>query len=321
MTRLIRLFRGWLQDTEPGTAMALVRVAVGLTLLHTLGSLVWTDVGRAVLVTAAEGGYKELSPSDWRIQALGGPTWQTAQLLLGLGLIGSAMLVAGVGGRVATFGLLQVMIALFRVNAEAGGGHDRLLTNTLWLLVLSRADVTLSLTCRWRTGRWTSDEPVASWPRYLVIWQLVLMYWATGVQKLGAEWMPWGDFQALYWALLLPTWRRWDMSWVGHVYPLTQLATVGTLVFEWGAPIWVLAAWYRRTRAAPGRLRALFNRLDLRRVWAALGVGLHLGIALFMNVGPFSWASLAMYPALFHHDEIAAFARRLRAQGAASTRS
>ena len=64
-------------------------------------------------------------------------------------------------------------------------GDDRLLTNALWLLVLSRSTATLSLDCRLRTGQWVSSVLVPAWPRYLALYQLVLVYGTTGLQKLG----------------------------------------------------------------------------------------------------------------------------------------
>ena len=44
-----------------------------------------------------------------------------------------------------------------------------------------------------------------------------------------------------------------------------------------------------------GRLRRWVLRYDLRKPFAAIGVGLHLGILALLNVGPFSPISLSYY--------------------------
>jgi hypothetical protein len=214
---------------------------------------------------------------------------------------------------VTALAALQVLLALFSVNGEVGGGHDRLLTNALWLLVLASSTATASLDCRLRTGAWTSDRPVAAWPRWLAVYQLVLVYVTTGMQKIGAEWWPWGDWSAVWYTLWIPHWARIDARWLTPLYPLTQLATLGTMCFELGSPLLLLAFWYRATRGRRGRLRALFNRVDARRAFALAGLSLHLGIVALMDVGPFSAAAAAFYLCLWSPDEYAALGRALLA--------
>jgi hypothetical protein len=235
--------------------------------------------------------------------------------MTGAALASAALLAVGLWGRLSALVALQSYIALTQLNHEAGGGDDLLLYNALWLLVLARSTATLSLSCRLRTGRWVSPEPVPAWPRYLAIYQLVLVYWATGMQKVGAGWVPGGDLSALYYILQQPSWVRWDLSWLAWVYPLTQLATLVTWLFEVGSPLLLLALWYRNTRERPGRLRALFNRLNFRRLFVTVGVGLHVSLLVLMNVEPFSWATLAYYVCLFRPEEWEALGRRLRGRG------
>jgi hypothetical protein len=74
-----------------------------------------------------------------------------------------------------------------------------------------------------------------------------------------------------------------------------------------------LYLWYRRTPERGGRLRRLANRYDLRLPYLAVGVMLHLGILIALFVGPFSYASLAYYPAFFSFAELSNWrALRLR---------
>jgi hypothetical protein len=94
------------------------------------------------------------------------------------------------------------------------------------------------------------------------------------------------------------------MDFTAWVYPLTQVATAITWHWETGAWVMLLVYYYRYTRDRPGRLRALSNRWDLRLPFAGIGISLHVGILLTMNVGPFSWVSMSYYLCLFRPEEV-----------------
>jgi hypothetical protein len=228
-------------------------------------------------------------------------------------VLSSVALTVGLASRASALVALSCLQALLVLQPGTGGGHDRVLTNALWLLVLSPAGETLSVWCRLRTGQWTSAAAHAAWPRYLAVYQIALIYTTTGVQKVGADWWPWGGLRAVYHALLTPSWQRFEaLGWVGWIFPLTQVATVVTVLWEssWFlVPLWL---FYRDSRARPGRLRALANRLDLRAWHVRFGVVMHVGIWVTMNVGPFSPATMAFYLCLFHPDEYAAAWKRMR---------
>lgn len=310
MRRALARLSEWVGREETGTALALFRIGLGLCVLNVIVPMLSLGVHRLLLVDVSDGGYRTIR-ADWLLELLGGPSVAGVERLSVMTGLAGLLLALGLGGRVTAALTLVGCISLFKLNTEAGGGHDRLLTNGLWLVVLSNSTATLSLDCLLRTRRLLSDRAVSAWPRFLAVYQLVIVYTATGSQKMGVDWMPWGGFSAVYKALLMPSWRRFDMSWIGPLYPLTQLFTVLTLIFECGAVVWLLSAWFRDTRDRPGRVRATFNRLDLRRVWAVMGIGMHLGIQLFMNVGPFSWVTLSFYACLWHPDEWARLGRRI----------
>ena len=270
------------------------RVALGSCVLVTLVPIVTSGV---LPVIWTDAGYRNVSEKNWLF------AYTDAASLTYAGILVGALVVVGLGGRVTAFACIQILIALFSINPESGGGHDRLLTNALWLLVLGHSTATLSLDCRLRTGRWTSASPVAAWPRWLAVYQLVLVYFTTGTQKIGAEWWPWGGLSAIWYSLQIPHWQRTSFDWLAPWYPLTQAATAGTMLFELGSPLLLVAFWYRATRDRPGRLRAAFNRVDFRRAFALAGLSLHLGILLTMELGPFSAVTSAFYLCLWSGDE------------------
>ncbi|MEQ1503274.1 MAG: hypothetical protein ABMB14_13640 [Myxococcota bacterium] len=289
--------------TESATSIALFRIGIGLGALLTIGSVASRGLVPVLWVDRALGGYRALGDGPWLVSALGGPNPTVVWGLVAVALVGAALLTLGIGGRVVAFATLVACTNLVSINAHAGGSYDDLLTNGLWLAVLGGGEATLSVTARIRTGAWWPPAEVLAFPRWLTAWQLVLMYHTTGLQKVSAYWVPGGDASALYYILQQPEWHRRDMSALAYVFPLTQLATTVTWLWEVTAPVWLLATWYGATRDRPGWLRAWSNRLHLRTVYAAIGIGMHVVIWATMEVGPFSPLSLAFYVAMVHPEE------------------
>lgn len=312
----MKLWSRWvalLERRETGEALALFRIAVGLTCLYTIGSVVAAGLVPVLWLDKAHGGYRAYGEHTWwLVDALGGPTPTVVWGLVAVALSSSCALVLGLFPRLSALLAGQTVLALTWINGQAGGSYDEFISNAAWILVFADSGATLSLRARLRSGAWTSADTVPSWPRYLAIGQLALVYFSTGLQKLSAYWTPGGDFSALYYVLQQPTWHRFDMRWVAHIFPLTQLATATTWFWEWGSPLLVLAFVYRDSRTRPGRLRALFNRVDFRAIYAAIGVVLHLSIFVTMEVGPFTWITLSFYLCLWHPDEWRALWMRRR---------
>ncbi|HNH50206.1 MAG TPA: HTTM domain-containing protein, partial [Myxococcota bacterium] len=276
---------------DDGKCSAAAQVLQDLLRTYCSGALplIWGD--------SAHGGFRK--GSSERLALLGGgfETVEGVALLTG---ISAFFLMTGLSGRLAAFVCLQGCLTLYPLNRMAGGGHDRVITNALWLLVLADSARTLSLSARRRTGRWLDPTPVPAWPRYLMVGQLVAMYTATGLQKVTPEWFWGGDYLAVYNMLLVPAWARWDLAPVlGLLAPLAQVATA--LTWLWESSFWVVGLWLL-LRGFGSSSRLL--RYDLRSGYAALGLCFHLGLLLLADLGPFSLISLALYPALYHPAEL-----------------
>ena len=208
MKRLRRWWGAWvslLDRREPGDGMALFRIVVGVVVVWVLASMWLSGLADIVWVDRAHGGYRALGNGPYLVRWLGGPTPGVIHGILGVTIVAGALLVLGLGGRITAFAALQGYIALQRMDNNASGSSDILVTNALWLLVLARSTATLSLDCRLRTGRFRSDEEIQAFPRYLGILQLVVMYWSTGLQKVSVYWFPAGSYSALYYILQQPT--------------------------------------------------------------------------------------------------------------------
>lgn len=298
-------------EREPATTLAIFRIAVALVMFYSLLSVAGAGLLEVLWTPPSEGGYSRALHAGYILRWLGGPTADAVWTLWGTSFAAAALVLVGLFGRVAALVGLQCYAELTRINPDASGGYDALIVNALWLLALSRCTETLSLGRYLRTRSFVGEQSVPAWPRYLAILQLVLLYTATGLQKASPVWTPLGGYSALYWVFQDPTWLRRPMDFVAWAYPLTQLASAVTWWWEVSAPLLLLAFYYRRTAERPGRLRAFMNRIDLRRYWAALGVALHVGILLALNVGPFSWISMAYYVCLWRPEEWRAWGARV----------
>jgi len=285
-------WKALLARKETGEALAVMRVIMGfgafwslvVPIRHGAWKLVWTNAG-----------YLERLPDP-----------DTVALVMGLGILASLSLMLGFFGRASAFITLQCCLYLYNLNGADAGAHDRYINNALWLLVLADSTATWSVDCRRKTGSWTSDRPVSAWPRYVAVFQMVLAYWATGVQKVSLEWTPFGDFTALWYILRSPLYMRFEGEWMP--FGFTQFATALTWLWEWGAPIWLYAFW-ARDKKPPTHWA---NRFDLRSVWAFFGIGMHLTLFVMTVLGPLQWATVAWYTALYHPDEYKRLFRRLR---------
>lgn len=303
MRRRWQAFVRFAGEREAGWSLGAMRIAIGLIACFSVLENVLYGVVELVWVEADAGGVFDVG-GNWLVQLMGGATPTVVWALVVGSFLASATLAVGFGGRVTTFLTLQLYQALTTLNSSAGGGYDALLTNAMWLLFIGNGSATLSLDSRLKSGKWASDAGVPAIARRLAIFQILIVYGTTGLQKLSPVWTPAGGYSALYWVFQEPTWRRFDMRWTAHVYPLTQIATAITWHWETGAFLMFLFYWYRATPERKGWLRRQANRFDLRIPFLAIGLMLHLGILLLIAVGPFSYASLAYYVAFLRPQEL-----------------
>jgi hypothetical protein len=312
----MNLWQRWvavLEHREPATSLALARIVLGLTIAAHLGQMVWVDGDLLVWTDATYGGLRALEPG-W-LAYVGGLTPENIRALVLVTIAAALAFTAGAWTRIAALVTWLGFRTLADLNSHSGGAYDELAKNILLFLLVSGCGRSLSVDA-WRAARRPGASPAdhlaPAWPRYALIFQLVLMYWATGMQKVSSGWVPGGAADALWYIFQQPTWQRTDMTWLAPAFAVTQVATLGTWFFEQAAPVLLLAYWFRHTRTRPGRLRAAFNRLDVRSLYLLLGVAMHIGIELTMEVGAFSWATMAIYAAALHPDEWARIGRLAR---------
>ncbi|MFT7520896.1 MAG: hypothetical protein ACI9MC_003047 [Kiritimatiellia bacterium] len=289
---------------EGARPLALFRMAVALAVLSSLLSVVSHGLVDVLWVDQAHGGYRPFTRLPWLVERLGGATPGVIWALVYSSIALSVALFIGAGGRLTALLLGQLYMALAWVNGHAGGSYDMLVINALWLVVLSPSTAIWSVDAWIVRGSPLRGRMVASWPRYLIIYQIVLVYWTTGLQKVSAYWVPFGDYSALYYIMQQPSWQRADMSFAAWFFPATQAMTTVSWWWEVLAPIWLLAFWFRGTRSRSGRVRAWFNAVDLRAGYMLLGLFFHVMLLIVMDVGVFPNISLAFYFCMFSDPEI-----------------
>ena len=298
-------WRAWValaDRREPAHAAAAVRAGVGLTVAAHLYANWSNGVWRWVWLQPGEGGLVPLSTTPFDPWLAATPsTVETAILVT----IASAMALAlGLATPAAAAMTGLGWAWLTDLGRNAGGSYDFLAANLLFLLIFAGSGGAWSLDALLRSWRGRPPALAPAWPRWLIVWQLVVMYDTTVWQKVSAGWVPGGPADALWYIFQQPTWHRFDMRWAAPLYPLTQLATLSSWAFEHASVLLLLAAWYRHSRTRGGWLRAQFNRMDWRVPYLVYGLFMHLGIELVMEVGAFTALTLSAYAAAFSGDEV-----------------
>jgi len=288
--------------------MALIRIALGCVVLWDLFWIAGLDLVVPLLAPEEAGG---LSTAMHRPRTPPWHSWLPPTVGTGwalwVGLFGSVLAwTCGVFTRTSMliFVLLSAQFNWILPNADRG--IDTLIRNVVLILACSQCGSWASIDARIRTGSWWgSARDVPAWPRHLIVLQLVLMYFMAGVQKFGLTWSPFGGYSALYLILQDPAIARVHWEGLAEVpwFTLTQIGTAGTILWEWSTPVLLVVFWYRHTADRPGRLRGWFNRRRVHWWWATVGIVFHLGIAVTMELGIFSWAMVALYGSLVHPRE------------------
>ena len=316
MSGLRSAWRAWVAITsqkEPAIVLAVFRVAISLSAIGSLLTL--ADVLPVLWIDAAHGGAFALHPTRL-VRLFGGPTPGVIWSFWWVALVCASLSAIGLGGRWPFLLAGQAYTALVRTNAGITGGYDAMIGIAFWILFFSGASATLSVDAYRRAKRWITPDEIPAWPRYVLALQLVVIYFITGLQKMSPVWTPFGGYSALYWVYQDPTWRRFDMSFTAKLYPLLQLGTAITWHWELSFPVVLVWLWARRTKERGGRLRRALLRWDLRKLYLVIGVCMHLGVLLTLNVGPFSFVSVSFYPLFFRADEVNALLSRIGLRGA-----
>ena len=193
--------------------------------------------------------------------------------------------------------LLALLLSLVQVawNYLPLSGADAALRAFLFCLMWADSGAVWSVDA-WLTRKRSDAPPTetsyAIAPLRLMRFQVALIYLNAGLWKFSNPY--WRDGSAVHYVLESNLYHRFP-----NMVPVTfdwviPLLTYGTLAWELSFAFFLL---FRPTR----------------RVAIALGVLMHVGMLLTIEIGPFHWMMLASYLAFLDPRRVAAFAARLRA--------
>lgn len=280
-----RIWRGWvalLDRRESATALVLVRILLAAVML-----VDYLDIRHSGLLDSL---YAP-PPQGFAI----GEAWLSSHAAWLLGTISLAAVVVGLATPLACVGFVAASAAFSHLTPDGESALDMLARVVFLILALSRCNAKWSVDA-WilrKLGRPMATD-VPAWPRYLLMFQLVWVYFSGGMNKSSGTWGPQGGFTALANALSDPHAARFSPEWVGVIYPLTRIGTALTMAFELGAPLFLIA--YARAWRS-------------RWIWIGLGVGFEIGIAVGLRLGSFPYGMLALYPVLLRPEDFTFRAR------------
>jgi hypothetical protein len=315
MSSLVQRLRGaadvyvrfWAQR-ETAECLALVRICVALVVASDLLQVARLGLVNALMAPIEDGGIGPASHAEPTVALYGwlGASPISAGVLFGLTLGAALALGVGFHSRISALLLMLLSAQLSQLCPAGDRGIDVLLRNVLCLLACSGAGATWSIDALREHGGFAPRVLVAAWPRYLLIAQLVLLYFWAGALKQGSAWTSLGGYSAMFQVLHQPHYTRFALPHAALVasYPLLQAATCATVWFERAAPVIPMLLWLRATRERGGWLRSIVLRAHLFELWVCTGLFFHLSLALLMELGIFPWGCLALYPAWLRPDTL-----------------
>ena len=302
---------------EHPLSLSLFRIVLAAVLLSDLWTIFYLDLVIPLFAPVEAGGLSDVvtrGKEPWFFRVFGA-TESSAVGLYWLMVVACLAVLFGLMTRGACLVLLVAWSQHALILPGADRGIDLLMRNMLFLLMFSGCGSCLSIDGWLRHRAWIKpDIECMAWPRYLVILQVVVMYSAAGIEKLGFAWTPIGGYSALY--LILQDWAvaRFDFSWLAlqPYYLFTQLGTAGTLLWEWTAPLLLFAVYYKANPETDSKLRRWMSRVHFRELWLVVGCCFHVLLVMTMELGIFPFAMMATYVAFFSPTEWRRFLHRLR---------
>lgn len=232
----------------------------------------------------------------------GSGAWGYQAMLFGLAAIPAVALLIGIETRLATIVSWLMLVSIHHRVPPILSGADNLLRMLLfWAMFLPLASA-WSVDCR-RRGRCAAG-PIVSAASAAILLQMGFMYFFSAISKSNTDWF---HGKAIAGSLAHDFYGAPAGVFLLQFPGLLKVITWGTLALEWSAPFLLFSPW---------------NTARVRIALAALLAAMHLGIGLFLEVGLFSYVSLAglslFLPAEFWDSRWLARLRRHSAPGAAA---
>ncbi len=270
----MKLWSYWVERCErqmDPRPLALLRILFPLCILLDLIRIAQLGLLPHLFRTYEDGGISKIQHQSLFITDWLGPN--AGLYALGITAICMALIMVGVWTRPAILLGVSAYAQVGHLFPPGDRGIDRLLRTALLILLFSGAHK-----C-WTLRKQQRPLQIPAWPADLIKFVLVLMYMSAGIAKLiqQPEWLSLTAEPPVLRIMTDPLSAHLDPVFWSQWPWLFRIGSWGTIVLEVTAPL-------------------LMTRFC--RHWAALGLGLHIGIALTMELGMFAWGMLAFYPLL-----------------------
>ncbi len=276
--------RFWFAPTS-AKPLGAMRIVFGLIVLLNLALMLpdletwFTDAGRLRGTEA-----KQLAGSVWSQQFNVPMRWSPLQTYRSMGVVQgvfAATAVAAVlfslGWRTRVMGVLLYagLLSIHHANLLTASGADCLLMIMAFLMMLSPCGAAYSLDARRQAKKFGGDFSalIAPWTQRLIAIQISIVYFWAGILK--AQGKSWSDGTAMYYILNNGEARRFTLGLLDYPVFLNTM-TFAAVVVEVALAflLWVKAA---------------------RPLMILLGIGLHSGIAMTINIPIFGELMMVSY--------------------------
>jgi hypothetical protein len=189
--------------------------------------------------------------------------------------VAAAFLLVGVLPRLSAVVAWVLSISFIGINGYLHNSGDNVRNIVLFYLMLCPCAAVWSIQAQKnRNTEENSPVYVHAWPLRLLFVQLMIIYFFNGVYKmLGSHWR---DGDVMHYVFANLAWTRFSYAQLWLPFPVIQFLTWSTLVWEVSFPLLVMIP----------RLRTL-------ALW--MGVGFHIGTAVFLKLCAFPFYMICMY--------------------------
>lgn len=267
-------------------SLAVFRMAMGVMLLvdlaERLGDLTahYTDSGvlpRAARVVMEHNGSSWAGSWAWSLHNASGTSAGQAVLFLTAAWFAVWMLV-GYRTRLATVASWFFVVSIYYRNPMLEDAGDTILRTTLFWSMFLPLGATASVDRLLEREATPAPRQIVSLPGAALLLQICMIYWTTAAEKRSPVWL--SEHTGLYYTLSLDAFAT----------PLGQrlLAYPQTLKWLTASVYWL--EWFGPAIAILPLRRGLPRLLVVLAFW-----GMHLGIALTMELGAMPWISMAVW--------------------------
>lgn len=308
MKKLIDIIHRFFFEEVSASGFGLMRIAWAFTvLIFMLGSA--ADVVRYYSEAGIlpEDLFHLVFRSEYRFTILDYITTPEAVVLLwSLFMVCLVCMMVGLWPRVMTVTCVLLLFSFHERNLQPLGGGDTVLRSIGLLLMIAPEVGAFSLSRleqQWhhwqKTGRFLPALKTHIWPYRLLLWQLMVIYLTSGMDKLqGTMWLDGTVVEAVFHHTHF---ARYGATTMNSFMWLSPIACFYTIIWEY---MWLLLLV---PKSMWNVLPQCIRKHSLKR-WIILGGLLfHWGIFTFMDVGAFPFAMSTAYIGLLLDDDWNAF--------------